>query len=230
MTHPLHIRRILILAFVLGAAIAVARSDALHHAMLEALSVAEDLMHRYPRSGMLVFMGLAALSAMLTFFSSTALVPVGVFVWGRLTTMVLLLVGGSLGGAAGYWAARTLGRRLVKRLFPDAPLRRYETFFRHRARWSTIMLFRIALQSELPSYVMGLVRYPFGRYVLIMVLGELPFVLAVVYLGDAFLRRNSALFVGVFALGVALTLLAWRLFQRDLRASDARDRAEAAGG
>lgn len=197
----------------------VARTDALHQAIIDVLAVAERVIREYPRSGMLIFLVLSGLSAMLTFFSSVALVPMGVYVWGPQTTMLLLLIGGSVGGMLGYALSRTLGRRLVKRIFPGAQLRKYEEFFRTRARWTTIMLFRIALQSELPSYVMGLVRYPFLRYVPIIVLGELPYVIAVVYLGDAFLQRNAALFVVVFVVAIALTLLAWRRLQREMRAA-----------
>lgn len=197
----------------------VARTDALHQAIIDVLAVAARVIREYPRSGMLIFLVLSGLSAMLTFFSSVALVPMGVYVWGPQTTMLLLLIGGSVGGMLGYALSRTLGRRIVKRIFPGAQLRKYEEFFRTRARWTTIMLFRIALQSELPSYVMGLVRYPFLRYVPIIVLGELPYVIAVVYLGEAFLERNAALFVVVFVVAIALTLLAWRRLQQEMRAA-----------
>jgi uncharacterized membrane protein YdjX (TVP38/TMEM64 family) len=217
--HPLQYRRIALLVLTVVLAVLVARSDALHQAILDVLAVAERLIREYPRSGMLIFLVLSGLSAMLTFFSSVALVPMGVYVWGPQTTMLLLLTGGSVGGMLGYWMSRTLGRRIVKRLFPGAQLRKYEEFFRTRARWSTILLFRIALQSELPSYVMGLVRYPFLRYVPMIVLGELPYVIAVVYLGEAFLQRNAALFIGVFVVAIAVTLVAWRRLQREMRAS-----------
>lgn len=211
-------RRIALLVVIAMLVALVARSDALHQAVLDVLAVVERLIREYPRSGMVVFLALTALSAMLAFFSSVALVPLGVYVWGPATTMILLLAGGSAGGIAGYWVSRTLGRRIVKRLVPGARLRKYEAFFGTRARWTTIMLFRIALQSELPSYVMGLVRYPFLRYLPMIVLGELPYVLAVVYLGEAFLQRNAALFIGVFVVTVALTLVAWHRLQREMRA------------
>jgi uncharacterized membrane protein YdjX (TVP38/TMEM64 family) len=212
-------KRAAAILLVLLAVVAVARSDTLHHALVDVLSVAEAWMREYPRSGVFLFLLLAALSSMLTFFSSVALVPVGVYVWGPTTTLLLLLLGGSTGGIGGYWAARTWGRRIVRRLFPDAPLRRYEMFFRTRARWSSVMLFRFALQSELPSYVMGLVKYPFRKYVPIILLGELPYVIVVVYLGDAFLERNSALFAAVFIAAVGLSVWSWRRLQNEMRAA-----------
>lgn len=222
--HPLHYRRVLILTVVLLAAVAVARSDTLHHALLDVLAVTEQLMREYPRGGMFVFALLAAFSSMLTFFSSTALVPVGVYVWGPETTMLLLLVGGSTGGVAGYWVARTLGRRLVKRLFPEAPLRRYERFFTQHARWRTILLFRLALQSELPSYVLGLVRYPFPRYLPVIVLGELPYIVLVVYLGEKFLERDPGVFALVLVVAVALTVVAFRTLKREMDIAEAAPR------
>lgn len=218
--HPLHHRRVALLVAFVAIVLAVTTSDALHQAFVDVLAIAERLMRAYPRAGMLAFVGLASLSAMLSFFSSSALVPVGVYVWGAQRTMLMLWVGGVLGGTAGYWMARTLGRRIVKRLVPEAPFRRYETFFRTRAQWRTVLLFRLALQSELPSYVLGVLRYPFRRYLPMMLLGEIPFVFFAVYLGVTLLERNGVVFAIALSLGVGLTVLAFRALQREMR-SDA---------
>jgi len=218
--HPLHHRRVALLVAFVAIVLAVTTSDALHQAFVDVLAIAERLMRAYPRAGMLAFVGLASLSAMLSFFSSSALVPVGVYVWGARQTMLMLWVGGVLGGTAGYWMARTLGRRIVKRLVPEAPFRRYETFFRTRAQWRTVLLFRLALQSELPSYVLGVLRYPFRRYLPMMLLGEIPFVFFAVYLGETLLERNGVVFAIALCVGVGLTVLAFRALQREMR-SDA---------
>ena len=215
--HPLHHRRVLLLTALIAVVIAVTTSDVLHGAFVDVLAVAEQLMRTYPRAGMGIFLLLSALSAMLSFFSSSALVPIGVYVWGPTRTMLMLWVGGVVGGSLGYWMARTLGRRIVKRLVPEAPFRRYETFFRTRAHWRTVLLFRIALQSELPSYVLGVLKYPFPRYLPMMVLGELPFVLFAVYLGETLLERNGLVFGTALVLGVGLTVLAFRALQREMR-------------
>ena len=108
----------------------------------------------------------------------------------------------------------------MKRLVPEAPFRRYETFFRTRAQWRTVLLFRLALQSELPSYVLGVLRYPFRRYLPMMLLGEIPFVFFAVYLGETLLERNGIVFAIALCVGVGLTVLAFRALQREMR-SDA---------
>ncbi len=217
--HPLHYRRAIFIAALLLAVFAVARSDTLHHALLDVLGVATGFIRDHPRAGMLIFLILAGFSAMLTFFSSSALVPVGVFAWGPVRTAVLLWVGGTIGGIAAYWIARALGRRMVRRLVVGTNFRRYEGFIRTRASWRTILLFRLALQSELPSYLLGLVRYPFPRYLPMILLGELPYVLVMVYLGETFLERNSWAFAAVLLVAIGLTVFSWRVLQREMRST-----------
>ncbi len=215
--HPLHHRRVAVIVLFLALVAGVTMSDVLHDAFVDLLRVAERVMRAYPRAGMGIFLLLAAMSAMLSFFSAAALVPIGVYVWGPTTTLLLLWIGGSTGGAAGYWLARTLGRRLVRRMVPEAPFRRYERFFRERAHWRTVLLFRLALQSELPSYVLGALRYPFPRYLPMIVLAELPYVLFAVYLGERVLERNTAVFGLALLVGVGLTVWAFRALQREMR-------------
>lgn len=214
--HPLHHRRVILLAVVLLLVVAIGQSDVLQGALHDVLAVVERLIRAYPRAGLVLFLVLAALSAMLSFFSSTALVPAGVYVWGAERTILLLWVGGVLGGVGGYWLARTLGRRVALRFIPEAPFQRYEDFFRTRAHWRSVLLFRLALQSELPSYVLGALRYPFPRYLPIMALAELPFVVVVVYLGDAFIRGNSLVFIATLLTSLGLTVLAFRRLQREM--------------
>lgn len=215
--HPLHHRRVVYLVVFLAIVAAITTSDVVHDAFVDVLRTAEGVMREYPRAGMAIFVLLAAMSAMLSFFSSSALVPIGVFVWGPTTTALLLWIGGVSGGSFGYWFARTLGRRIVKRLVPEAPFRRYETFFRERARWQTILLFRVALQSELPSYVLGALRYPFPKYLPMMILAELPYVLFATYLGQSLIDRNGMIFAIALLLGVSLTVVAFRALQREMR-------------
>lgn len=216
--HPLNHRRLVVLAVILLIVLGVSTSPVLGGAVREMLATVERVIRAYPRAGVAVFLAFAAVSAMLSFFSSTPIVPVGVYVWGTERTMLLLWIGGVVGGTGGYWLARTLGRRVALRFIPAEPFHRYETFFASRARWPSILLFRFALQSELPSYVLGVLKYPFPKYLPIMALAELPFVAVVVYLGDAFVRGRSGLFVVTLAASLGFTLLAFRRLQREMRA------------
>jgi uncharacterized membrane protein YdjX (TVP38/TMEM64 family) len=67
-----------------------------------------------------------------------------------------------------------------------------------------VLLFQLALPSEIPGYVLGLVKYNFARYCLSLGLAELPYALLTVYLGASFLERRGGVVLGI---GLLLTLL-----------------------
>ena len=214
MTHRWYVaRRALVLAAVVVIAVVVIRSDALHQAILGVFGATERLIEDHPAWGIAVFVLLAALSAVLAFFSSAVIVPVGVFVWGREATLLLLWIGWTAGGVSAYWLSRTLGRRVVQQLAPAAPVARYERFVR-RAGWPLLLLFQLALPSEVTSCVLGLVSYSFARYLAIVMLAELPFAATAVYLGDAFLRQRALGFGVVLVIAGVLTAIAWQVLRR----------------
>ena len=73
-----------------------------------------------------------------------------------------------------------------------------------RARFRHILLFQATVPSEIPGYVLGILRYPFPMYLAALAITELPYAIAVIYLGDSFLEGK------VYALiiaGIAVMLL-----------------------
>ena len=100
-------------------------------------------------------------------------------------------------------------RRLESRIPDNAPL------------W-LITLLQLALPSEIPGYVLGLVRYRFFIYVLALGLAELPYTLATVYLGASFVsgRIGSILIAGaLIAMLSVLAFYAWRSTMRDAQSN-----------
>lgn len=78
-----------------------------------------------------------------------------------------------------------------------------------------MLLFQLAVPSEIPGYVLGLARCRFRTFVLAMALGELPFAAGAVYLGESFLERNYLL---LFAIGITGVAFSWMMFRRAARA------------
>ena len=74
-----------------------------------------------------------------------------------------------------------------------------------------VLLFQLAVPSEIPGYVLGLAGCRFRTFAIAMALGELPFAIGAVYLGESFLKRNYAL---LLTIGVAGVLLSWVTFRR----------------
>ncbi|HSN67834.1 MAG TPA: VTT domain-containing protein [Thermoanaerobaculia bacterium] len=216
--HLPHLRkRLVVAAALLALAGWVASSDALRQWMNEILTVAEEIVRRHPNAGMLTFVALAAVSAILAFFSSAVIVPLGVKAWGETSTCFLLWLGWLLGGALTYAVGRFLGRGTIRLLVSEERVAWYEERVGKRLRFPTVLLFQLALPSEIPGYVLGTLRYPFTRYLLALALAELPFAIGATYLGWTFLRGSYILLLVAGAAGIAISAAALHHFHARIR-------------
>lgn len=201
----------------------IASSSDLHEALLGVLAVTEDIIGQHPLAGAAAFVVLAAISAMFTFVSIAVIVPAAVFAWGPAASIGLLWLGWILGGATTYGIGKVFGRPVVRWLTAGEALRRLESRIPDDAPLWLITLLQLALPSEIPGYVLGLVRYPFSRYILALALAELPYTFATVYLGASFVEGRVGLILITGALIALLSLVTFHALRRTMR--DARSRA-----
>ncbi|MBI3934615.1 MAG: VTT domain-containing protein [Acidobacteria bacterium] len=211
-------RRVFVFGLLAAGLALVASLEGLHSWLMGFLPTAETIIRGRPVLGVLLFVVFAALSAMLAFVSSAVIVPLGVYVWGKTTSLLLLWMGWILGGICAYTLSRYLGRPVVKALSPGSAFERYENFVSHRAAFGLVLLFQLALPSEVPGYLLGFVRYHFWKYLGALALAELPYAVATIYLGASFLERQVYLLVGV---GLAVAILSgWSLYTLHRRISE----------
>jgi len=163
---------------------------------------------------MVVFVALAALSAMIAFVSSAVLIPVAIYVWGPWICFVLLWTGWFLGGLAAYGIGRYLGRPIVHRLVRPEALERQERWARSRRSLVAILLLQLAVPSDLAGYVFGLIRCPFFAFVTALALAEVPYALGAVYLGVSFVERRIIPLLLLGLAGAFLSVLALRAHHR----------------
>ena len=141
--------------------------------------------------GVVLFIVGAALSAMLAFVSVAVFLPVAVFTWGEPLSILLLWIGWILGGAFTFLIGRYLGRPVVQWLTAEALLARLERHVGPSTPFSLVLLFQFALPSEIPGYVLGLVRYSFAKYLLALGLVELFYAVLMVEIGAGFVERRA---------------------------------------
>jgi uncharacterized membrane protein YdjX (TVP38/TMEM64 family) len=177
-----------VLTAILAIALSLLLLPAIHDRLLRAIASAGDLIRHRPAAGMLTFVLLAALSAMLAFVSSAVLIPVAVHVWGPVTCALLLWAGWFLGGVAAYAAGRYLGRPFVERLVRPAAIARYERWARSGPSLVPILLLQLAVPSDVAGYVFGLIRCRFPVFLVALAVAEMPYALGAVYLGVSFLE------------------------------------------
>lgn len=210
-------RRAIVLGLALAGLAVVASVAQLHEWLLGLLPATEALVRSRPALGVSAFVLFAALSAMLAFVSSAVLVPVGIYAWGQAATTALLLLGWVLGGICAYSLSRFLGRAVVTTFVPAAMLERYEVRFSRRAPFGLVLLFQLALPSEVPGYLLGLVRYDVRKYLAALALAELPYAVATVSLGASFLERRITVLVVVGAVLLVFSSLTLAALHRRIR-------------
>jgi uncharacterized membrane protein YdjX (TVP38/TMEM64 family) len=208
--------RALLLGLLLVGLALLASSEAFQAALNGVLTAAGPVIAEHPFWGALLFILLSALSAMVAFFSSALLLPVALHVWGKTVCVLLLWVGWMLGGACAYGLARYWGRPVVRRLTSDSMLTRYEERMSRHAPFGLVLLFQLAVPSEIPGYVLGLARYGLRRYLLVLAIAELPYAVGTVYLGASFLEQRPLVLVGLGVFGILFGVWAIHTLRRRL--------------
>lgn len=200
-------RRIL-LVLLLGALIALSMfAETVHGDILRVGDALQAVAADHPALAVLAALLFSALSAMLAFVSSAVIAPFMTSTWGTARAGLLLWAGWLLGGAVSYAVGRYLGRPVIQRLASPGLLARYEDQISHHTPFGLVLLFQLALPSEIPGYLLGMVRYRFPKYFLSLALAELPFAAATVFLGAGVMQRQVTL---VLSVGFAtLMLSAW---------------------
>lgn len=203
-------RHLLLLGLLIMVAGLIAGSEILLDKSHEIIMLAEPVIAGYPLLGRLLFILLAVGSAMLAFFSSAILTPIGIYAWGTVETFVLLWIGWLIGGMVSFLVGRYLGRSVVSLLLGESRLSTWETQVGRHTKFIHILLFQAAVPSEIPGYVLGILRYRFSFYLAALAITELPYALGAVILGESFLKGDSLMFFAIGAGTILLSIIAYQ--------------------
>lgn len=198
----------------------VAASDTLHDRTEAVIFWTENIISEAPFFGMLVFILLAMLSAMVAFFSSALLAPIAVYAWGKAGCFVLLWCGWFLGGIASFCIGRFFGRSIVSMIIGEEKMAGWESQVTERSRFIHILFFQATVPSEIPGYVLGILRYRFTYYLAALGITELPYALATVYLGESFLEGRSIVFILVGLGAIVLAAFLYQIHRRLVEQSE----------
>jgi len=205
-------RRVVVVLVVLLLAGLAAWSTDLHHQIIRVVQMSEPVFARHPVSGALLFIGLAALSAAVVFFSTVILIPFGINVWGELGCFLLLWTGWFLGGILTYTIGRRFGRPVLHWMVTEPVAAEYEARIPASHAFLPVLLAQLALPSEAVGYLCGLLKVPPRTYLAALGIAEVPFALGTVLLGAAFFRREYAVLLALALAG--LILLGWLWWRR----------------
>ena len=212
-------RRIVVLTVLCIVFAILASSDHIHDGLVSFIATSEQIIENHRVLGACIFVALAAISAMMAFVSVALIIPIAVYTWGPLITVFLLWMGWILGGILAYSIARFLGRRVVRWLTAEAGLKRVESYINDKTPFSLVLLFQLALPSEIPGYLLGLVKYPLKTYLLALSIAELPYTLATVLLGDSLLNKRGYTLLSAGLLMIAFSYYAIIKLQERIEAN-----------
>lgn len=204
---------ILVFVFILLAIFLSVLFIYLRDVLYDLIFIFEEFIEQYPILAPAAFVLISAISMLLGMISSVPIAPLAVAIWGTTATILMLLFGWLAGGCLSYAVGRGAGYPLVGAIVGRKRLEKWILKLKPRMNFPLLLLFRLVTPSE-TGYVFGIFRYNFWLYLLITFLSELPIALLVVYASDALIQTNWRLFAALFLVGVALIILAYRLFNR----------------
>jgi len=217
-------RRVAAVTLLVVLVVLLVSSQGIHDILVRILSQADRTAAEHPIWAMTLVVAFSALAAMLAFVSSWIVVPFAVFTWGTIGGFALLWTGWLLGGAGTYAIGRFMGRPAARWLVSAPVLARYEDRISHHTPFGVVLLAQFALPSELPGYLLGVVRYPFGRYLAAVGIVELTYGIATICLGVGVVERRA---MPVIVAAAALTLISgWAVYTLGRRFARERHRTD----
>jgi uncharacterized membrane protein YdjX (TVP38/TMEM64 family) len=176
---------------------------------------------RHTGWGLLLYLLLNVLDAVLLPGATLPLIPVATTVWGPIPAALATTAGWTGGSLIAFLIARRWGAPLVRRLTSMQRIRDMRRFIPDDLFWS-VLLVRLILPMDVISYVLGLFTdMSWAKYALATALGLTPAAFLLAYLGSL---PNGYWIVasGASVAIVVATVVAARSGQRRERATSAR--------
>ena len=158
-----------------------------------------DFMNSFGFWAWLIFILLVILEVVLAPIPPLVLYVAAGFVFGAFLGGVLTLIGNLIGAGIDFFIAKRYGRGIVVKKTNKKVREKFDKFSEKYGGFA-IFLLRInpATTSDLVSYLAGLTKIKFWKFLLWTGLGLIPLIFIQTYLGDVFLRDYpvlSAIFI-----------------------------------
>lgn len=145
----------------------------------------EQSVNRLGRWGALIYIGLIALSVVVSPIPGAPLAVIAGALWGTVLAGIYSVIGGFLGGLIAYYLGRTLGRSAIKALTGKMIVfskRKGEIYLGWLIFGSRLLP---VLSFDLISYGAGMTGLSLPIYATATLLGMIPSTFLLTYLGDA---------------------------------------------
>lgn len=176
----------------------------------------EKYLLAYPLIGSMIFFVLAALSAVISPFTSAPLIPAAIAIFGSFLTFWLIWVGWIFGGIISYFLGRYAARPIAINLFTSKKINYYQKKLTRKTNFWLILLFRIAVPAEIPGPILGALQYNFLKFIFATAIAELPYAIASIYAGNALIADQKIIFFLSIIFIFAAMSAAYFIFHRKI--------------
>jgi uncharacterized membrane protein YdjX (TVP38/TMEM64 family) len=160
----------------------------------------EAYIRQHPLAGLLLYIALNIVDALIAPGATLPLIPVAADAWGRILAALITTAGWAVGSLMAFLIARRWGYPVVKKLTSRERLRQLAKYIPDDLFWSVVLL-RVVMPMDVLSYVLGLLTdLSWNRYVIATALGLLPSAFLLTYLGH--LRHGYEIIMFVIGAGV----------------------------
>ncbi len=167
--------------------------------------------------GPVLYIIATALSVVLLPLSSLPLIPVVAATWGVVWGSVLSILGWWIGALVAFGITRRYGRRYLDRFMHTEGWRAWERKLPPEATFLGIVVIRMILPVDIPSFALGLSTVSFRVYAWASLIGMIPFTVVLVAGGEALAQGIWLRLAMIFVAGgglFALFLLIYRTYFR----------------
>jgi uncharacterized membrane protein YdjX (TVP38/TMEM64 family) len=153
------------------------------------------------------------LQMFLVVINVVALMVVAVLAYGPVWGGVISLIGIFVASSLGYWVGRGLGPATIDKILGAKTEKKITEQVERYGSWA-VVLARISplISNDAISFVAGLVRMPYLRFMLATAAGIIPLIILIGYLGNDMDRLKTGLLV-LSGVGIAL-LIGYYLYDR----------------
>lgn len=156
-------------------------------------------------AGVFIFIGVSTFSVVLSPLSSLPLIPSAIIAWGRFFTFIFIMIGWLVGSLIGYFVGYFAREKLLGRYFPMEKIDYYKNKISPDAQFLLVLIFRLAIPSEITTYTLGIIKYDFKKFALATLISEIPFALLAVFFGEAIYEGNVFALIGIMTFVLIIT-------------------------
>lgn len=151
---------------------------------LPSREVLDELIQKYGSLGPLAIIGIIILEVIIAPIPGS-IIPIAVgAIYGVFLGTLYTWIGNVIGSCIAFWIARKLGRPIVKKIISEEKIKRYDNFL-HRNKFLMWIVYIVPIfPIDIISFVIGLSAVKFKRFLLVITIGFIPYLLILNFFGQ----------------------------------------------